>query len=240
MDLESEVDVDDDQWLPVSDLMAGLMIVFLFISISVMTSAFKERDEARKQTEKMERIANEYVIKHKAIYKSLNQEFATDFDVWDVDHDEDSLTVTFNSPEVQFRDTSAIIPVKFESILGEFFPRYVRILEPYRDYIQEVRLEGHTSSVWRDPNASAGGYFGNMGLSQLRTLSVLEYIYGLPAITHPDREWIKNRVAAVGRSFSHLVLSEQGVEDTRKSRRVTFRVVTNADREIRRILESPR
>lgn len=240
MDLESKIDVDDDQWLPVSDLMAGLMMVFLFISISVMTSAFKERDEARKQTEKMEEIANEYVVKHRAIYESLNQEFAADFDSWDVDHDEDILTVTFNSPEVQFSDSSAVIPYKFESILREFFPRYVRVLEPYREYIQEVRLEGHTSSVWRSANTSASGYFSNMGLSQLRTLSVLEYVYSLPDLTIQDRSWIKKKVAAVGHSFSHVVLNDEGVEDTSKSRRVTFRVVTNADREIRRILEDVR
>ena len=238
--MESEIDVDEDQWLPVSDLMAGLMMVFLFISISVMTSAFKERDQAQKQTAKMEQIANEYVVKHKAIYESLNQEFAADFDQWEVDHDEESLTVTFNSPEVQFRDSSAVIPIKFQSILREFFPRYVRVLEPYRVNIQEVRVEGHTSSVWRDPNAIAGGYFGNMGLSQLRTLSVLEFVYGLPTLDYQDRNWIKKKVAAVGHSFSHVVVDDTGREDTRKSRRVTFRVITNADKEIRRILESPR
>ena len=238
--MEIENNVDEDQWLPVSDLMAGLMMVFLFISISVMTSAFKERDEAQKQTAKMEQIANEYVVKHKAIYESLNNEFAADFDRWDVNHDEESLTVTFNSPEVQFRDSSAVIPTKFRAILEEFFPRYVNVLKPYRVYIQEVRVEGHTSSIWRDPNAVAGGYFGNMGLSQLRTLSVLEFVYSLPELNYQDRNWIKKNIAAVGHSFSHVVLDDAGREDTRKSRRVTFRVITNADREIRRILESPR
>lgn len=238
MDQGTDTAFEDEQWLPVSDLMAGLMMVFLFISVAVMSIAFKERDEARTQTETIEKIANEYVSKHKSIFESLNLEFSDDFKKWDVNHDKDSLTVTFNSPQVQFRDNSARIPLKFQSILAEFFPRYISVLVPFREYIQEVRVEGHTSSVWRQKNAVAGGYFGNMALSQARTLSVLEFVYGSSQLNYDDREWIKKHVAAVGHSFAHLVTDENGAEDTEKSRRVTFRVITNADREIRRILES--
>lgn len=229
--------LEDDQWLPVSDLMAGLMMVFLFISIAMMSSAYKQRDKAKQQSAKMEAIANEYVGKHKAIFESLNDEFKQDFENWNVEHDEDTLTVTFNAPSVQFAENSYVIPTKFKETLENFFPRYVKILEPYRNDIQEVRIEGHTNSLWRTPGATAGGYFRNMELSQRRTLSVLEFVYGIDLVDLEDREWIKSNVAAVGHSFSQLVFDDSGNEDMRKSRRVTFRVLTNADREIRKILE---
>jgi hypothetical protein len=38
---------DGEHWLTISDLMAGLMMVFLFIAIALMRSAFIERDKIK-------------------------------------------------------------------------------------------------------------------------------------------------------------------------------------------------
>ena len=38
---------EEDHWLSLSDLMAGLMIVFLFISIVLMRDALLERDKIK-------------------------------------------------------------------------------------------------------------------------------------------------------------------------------------------------
>ena len=43
-------------------------------------------------------------------------------------------------------------------------------------------------------------------------------------------------VAAVGYSSSRLILTDDGLEDAIRSRRVDFRVVTNAETQIRKIL----
>jgi outer membrane protein OmpA-like peptidoglycan-associated protein len=75
-----------------------------------------------------------------------------------------------------------------------------------------------------------------MELSQGRTRSVLEYIYNLPSI-EADRDWVRTYFAAVGFSSSRLILDEQQFEDQERSRRVTFRVITNAETQIMRILE---
>ena len=73
-----------------------------------------------------------------------------------------------------------------------------------------------------------------MSLSQGRTRSVLEYGYSLM----PDESnWITANVAAVGFSSSRLV-KENGIEDSNRSRRVSFRAITNADIQIKRILEA--
>ena len=79
-------------------------------------------------------------------------------------------------------------------------------------------------------------YFNNMQLSQGRTRSVLEHVYGLSG-TLDDRSWVRRKVAAVGFSSSRLVVDDRGVEDPEASRRVLFRVVTNAETQIRTILE---
>jgi outer membrane protein OmpA-like peptidoglycan-associated protein len=75
-----------------------------------------------------------------------------------------------------------------------------------------------------------------MQLSQGRTRSVLEYIYRLDDI-QPYQDWIKSHIAAVGFSSAKPIIGADGEEDFNKSRRVTFRVISNADIRIKQILE---
>ena len=110
------------------------------------------------------------------------------------------------------------------------------MLEPYKSSISEIRIEGHTSSIWNSSTPKQDAYFNNMALSQGRTRSVLNYIYRLES-SAPHREWISSHVAAVGLSSSKLIRKANGEEDTQGSRRVSFRVITNADIQIKRILE---
>ena len=78
-------------------------------------------------------------------------------------------------------------------------------------------------------------YFKNMELSQGRTRSVLNYVYNIPS-SSPYRSWIKANIAAVGLSSSKPILNQYGQEDESRSRRVSFRVITNSDLQIKRIL----
>jgi outer membrane protein OmpA-like peptidoglycan-associated protein len=108
------------------------------------------------------------------------------------------------------------------------------VLAPFRDSLDEIRIEGHTSSVGLRGSTEAQAYFYNMRLSQGRTRSVLEYGY---ALMPNESDWIKANIAAVGFSSSRLI-KENGVEDAARSRRVSFRAITNADIQIKRILEA--
>jgi outer membrane protein OmpA-like peptidoglycan-associated protein len=121
--------------------------------------------------------------------------------------------------------------------LADFFPRYVVILmkDKYRDSIEEIRIEGYTSTVWRSGSSRDEAYFGNMDLSQARTRNTLGYVLGLPTIVD-SKTWLMERVTANGLSFSHLIRKD-GVEDQAASQRVDFRVRTNADQKIKQIRE---
>lgn len=220
---------EESHWLSVSDLMAGLMMVFLFIAIALMLNAFKERDQIKQ-------VAVAYQENQVAIYESLMQEFAADLERWNAEIDEDTLTFTFKSPDVLFEAGSRLLSDRYRELLNEFFPRYLKVLSPYKSSINEVRLEGHTSSSWNLNTPEDEAYFRNMKLSQDRTRSVLSFVYELPE-SRANIEWIKSHVAAVGLSSSRLILDDNGEEDAAKSRRVSFRVITNADIQIKRILE---
>ncbi|WP_286816856.1 OmpA/MotB family protein [Marinobacter sp. UBA3607] len=220
---------EENHWLSVSDLMAGLMVVFLFIAIALMRDALIERDRIKE-------VAVAYQETQVNIYKALMGEFSDDLPRWDAEIDKDTLTFTFNSPEVLFARGKIELSDDYQELLSDFFPRYMEVLNQFKDSINEVRIEGHTSSVWNNSTSPTDAYFLNMALSQGRTRSVLEYVYRLAEVS-PHQDWIKSHVAAVGFSSAKPVLNSQGTENFEKSRRVTFRVISNADIRIKQILE---
>lgn len=227
---------EEVHWLSVSDLMAGLMMVFLFISIALMRNAFLERDKVQIEKDKIKEIAVAYQQNQVAIYDALMNEFDDDLERWGAEIDKENLSFVFKSPDVLFATGDITIKPRFKIILNDFFPRYLEVLMGFKDSINEVRIEGHTSSVWNHKTTKDEAYFNNMELSQGRTRSVLQYVYLLNAI-EPHRHWVKKHIAAVGFS-SAKVIEENGEENAERSRRVTFRVITNSETKIRQIIES--
>ncbi len=223
---------DESHWLSVADLMAGLMMVFLFIAITLMRTAILERDRIKD-------VAVAYQDTLVAIYDALVEEFEDDLPRWDAEIDQETLSFNFQSPDVLFESGEATIQPRFVAILSDFFPRYVGVLDQFKDSVEEVRIEGHTSSVWMGAESPAEAYFLNMDLSQRRTRRVLQFVFDLP-VPSSDHLWLKRRFSAVGFSSSRPILNALGEEDESRSRRVSFRVITDADIQIRRILEPAR
>ena len=221
---------EGEHWLSVSDLMAGLMMVFLFIAIVFMRHVTSERDQIKE-------IAVTYQENQVAIYNALTAEFRADLSTWDASIDERTLSFQFNSPEVLFDLGESTLKAEFEYILADFIPRYLSVLAGFKGSITEVRIEGHTSSEWGNGTSADDAYFFNMSLSQGRTRSVLRYSYEQPGLTKNDRNWVKSKFSAVGLASSRMVLLGDGSENKAKSRRVTFRILTNSDVQIRRILQ---
>lgn len=218
-----------EHWMSVSDLMAGLMMVFLFISVALMRDAMIERD-------KIKEVAVTYNETQQALYQALQDEFETDLPKWDAELDRETLSLNFKSPDVLFATGKSKLSPEFKNILSDFFPRYLTILDKFQDNIQEIKIEGHTSSAWNHDSSDSEAYFNNMRLSQARTRSVLAYLMGLPSIEKTHYQWVKANVAAVGYSSSKLIMTKDGKEDAIRSRRVSFRVITNAETQIRKIL----
>lgn len=216
-----------EHWLTVSDLMAGLMMVFLFIAIVFMMNTQKEND-------KIKDVAVAYQQNQVAIYEALQTEFKDDLNKWGATIDKETLAFSFQSPDVLFANNEAALSEAYKKILNDFFPRYIDVLRPYRESLNEIRIEGHTSSAGLRGATEAQAYFYNMRLSQGRTRAVLEYAY---ALMPNESAWIKANIAAVGFSSSRLIMKD-GMEDAAQSRRVSFRAITNADIQIKRILES--
>lgn len=211
----------ENHWMSISDMMSALMIIFLFISISFMIKVH----EQKKDMDKIIRESKQVKIE---IYEDLNKEFSGDFDKWGAELDQKTLSVRFKEPEVLFKPNSSKIEDKFIVILDDFFPRYLKVLnkQKYKGSIQEIRIEGHTSSEWRNELGTDTAYLENMRLSQDRARSVLNYVFTLK--TPEQRDWLIKHLTANGLSFSQKI-EANGQEDFDKSRRVEFRIRTNAD-----------
>lgn len=231
-------DVEGSHWLSIGDLMAGQMMIFLFIAIVYMRMVVIERD-------KIKEVIVAWENTQESLYDDLFAEFQGDLEDWNAELERETLTVRFTEPEVLFRQGEADLQERFELILDSFFPRYVKILDKYsvcettqeegtRGCIEEVRIEGHTSSEWSYSVNPEQAYFFNMRLSQGRTRSVLRY--ALNTIDNDEHPWLPKVIAAVGFSFAHPVLDENGDEDRDRSRRVEFRVKTTVEKELMRVI----
>jgi outer membrane protein OmpA-like peptidoglycan-associated protein len=155
----------------------------------------------------------------------LRKEFEKDLERWNAALDDSELTLRFQDPELLFEQGSAKLRPSFQEVLRDFFPRYLEVLMEFRDSIDEVRIEGHTSSEWRSESDPMERYFSNMSLSQDRTRSVLRFGMTETAISDEARAWAQGRVTANGLASSRLWLRADGTEDPDRSRRVEFRVL---------------
>ena len=220
----------EGHWVAVSDLMAGLMMVFLLISIVFMINV-------ELQQKKITDVAILYDHLRTQLYQDLLTEFEPDLNNWGAELQED-LTFRFNKTELLFANGESDLNPEFQTILADFFPRYLGIItaDKYRNDILEVRIEGHTSSGWYGAMSDDDAYIYNMALSQARTRSTLAYLLNLPAVTN-EKSWLKTYLTANGLSSAKVVMNDAGVEDGERSRRVEFKVRTDAEGKIATILE---
>ena len=220
-------DIDNSVWLSNSDLMAGLMIIFLFISIGFI------REKAPEVVGSQDYVLNYLSFtdsKENEIDEELEQEFTDEEKKeWQLEIIPEENLIRFNAPDVMFSQSNYKLNDRFKTIINSFFPRYVKVLSKFGSLISEIRIEGHTSSEWKDVSEDKA-YIKNMVLSQERTISVLnESLNSLVKFKLSEKEtkWAFDKVSASGLSSRSIIKNFDGSEDSVKSRRVEFRYVLN-------------
>ena len=220
------------EWISISDMMSGLMMVFLFIAIAFMVQIQDEQQAVKE-------IAMTYRESQQSLNLDLKKEFNKDLKKWGAEITKDNI-FRFNSPEVLFSSGSSAISNKFKTILNDFFPRYIKLLSTpkYKEEIDEIRIEGHTSNGWNGAKSKQIIYLKNMRLSQDRANNVLKFCYTIKkSVIQEDRIWLESHFRANGMAFSKLILKNNGKQDYQKSRRVEFKVLTKAQEKIYKIVE---
>ena len=230
----------DNNWVSFSDIMTGLMIIFLFISISYML-------EVQKKQAERDLIFEEFKATKEELYNELDKAFKADFQEWKVKLDKD-LSIKFTNPDVLFQSGKTNIRPIFAEILEDFLPRYFEIIlqEKYKDKIAEIRIEGHTDTV-PAPNFDRDPYIANIFLSQKRSAEVVKYFRNteyFKNITSEKVNLIEFLLTANGLSFGRTVDNNGELTiisglpvNNEKSRRVEFRIITTSDKLIERVLK---
>lgn len=216
-------------WMSVSDLMTGLMVIFLFIAIAYISQV----------QENTVNITNYAEVKQK-LHEKLISDFEADTARWQMSIKGD-LSLKFRNAQTLFPVGQATLTPQFEEILDKFLPKYFGILlhDSLRSHIVEVRIEGHTDDLpypQKDPDA----YIANVMLSQERSLSVLKYFRQMPCYQgYSDEErrlleyWFTANGLSYGKALdddeNYTYESEKGINRD-KSRRVEFRIITDSDK----------
>lgn len=177
--------------------------------------------ELNKEIDVIKKPQKKYVDNIQKVREALEEEFKEDLDKWDAEFIKDSLTIRYLSPEIMFDPAKTTIKKRFKNILSNFCPRYFNVLDDF-DFIEEVRIEGHTSNEWFGLKGREV-YFKNMELSQGRTRSVLEYCVNNEK-NPTTSDWAIKHLTANGLSSSRPICEEDSVRCRTKNRRVDFAV----------------
>lgn len=242
----------EDYWISVSDLMAGLMIIFLFIAVSYMV-------KTQNENEMYVYIEQEYELAQDAIYKALFNEFENDLNDWNATIDKESLSFIFLSPDVLFETGKSDIQDNYKRILDDFFPRYIitlnNVLYPIqtfidiedkkelvtlqrsgKDNISAIRIEGHANKLAPAQYFTQNQQFVyNMKLSSDRAQSVLSYVLNLDL--NDLQPWVRSYVRAVGYSSSNPAFTSDGQYDYERSKRVEFRIILDAQEKLFELIQ---
>ena len=213
-------------WQSYSDMMAALLLIFvLVIAVAIVAlNDYKEKlaeqnEELLARQDLLEKQADEYLklkeeleekqaeidkiigVKQEII-EALNQEFS-----------KEEIAIVFDASILYDRSKSEL---KGEGIqfLDRFLPIYIGVLfsSEFKDDIAEIIIEGHTDTD--------SGYMYNLGLSQDRALSVVEYCLSDSSLSKEQKEQLRSVITANGRSFSNPVYDADGKVNLTKSRRV--------------------
>lgn len=230
----------DGNWVSFSDIMTGLMVIFMFIAISYIV-------EVQKKQKERDIIFEEFKATKEQLYAELENEFKDDFKEWQVELDKD-LSIKFTNPEVLFESGQTSIRPYFSQMLTEFLPRYFTILmqNKYSNKIAEIRIEGHTDNV-PALRFDSDPYIGNVMLSQLRSAQVLKYFRNMDYyrnLSSIDEQRLQFWITANGLSYGRTLDEDKQMTalsgkpaNNDFSRRVEFRIVTTSETLVEQVIK---
>lgn len=168
------VDEENPYWISFSDIMAGLLVIFIMASLALILELIQVQEklqqtqtevlEAIKEIAKAEQVRRDilYEIKEELIQKNILVEVS----------DNDSV-LRIPDEQLSFRTNQYVIPSDkaIQMVVMEIGNALQRSItkEKRSQYLDTVFIEGHTDSR-RSPR-----HMGNWGLSTFRAISIWDF-----------------------------------------------------------------
>ena len=210
------------EWISFSDIMTGLMLVFMFIAILSIASIKVPFENLQKDKEEL--------------YQELKEKLEPYKEVIGYELDRD-LVLKFTELDVAFEKDSSALTTSFKEKLDIFIPIYLEVINKskYKDKIKEIRIEGHTANFSKIHN----NYVSLISLSQRRSNSILTEILNsdyYKKLLIKDKNklefWLTSNGFGKGRALNDQdeyinKIRTTDKEIAPKSRRVELKIITN-------------
>jgi outer membrane protein OmpA-like peptidoglycan-associated protein len=233
-------------WMSVSDLMTGLMVIFLFVAVAYMMRANQLIKQKEDEEKTRKNDLTEYVDTKNKLHEELQKTFKEQIgnNLLSINSD---LSMRFSRAETLFERGEWKVNDNFSATLQDVMPIYLNVLlhDSLRTHIKEVRIEGHTDTT-PYPSLDSDPYLANLILSQRRSREVVRSIRKICAehFNGYDQKQIEEWITAVGYSYTHA-LDEDGnyiSESYRpisndRSRRVEIRIITDDYRVLKEVVK---
>lgn len=199
-------------WITMTDLMLGLVLVFMILFFYSSTSNYFEK------------------VREQTVTSNVNTELAEKLKEQQVDATVDLFSGVVNISDLElFELNSWELSDNGKAYLQKFVPIYVNTIlgnANYRGKIQGLIIQGHTDSqTFAGVTTSEEQYMKNMELSLKRAYAVASY-FQHTAYDKKYSEDLEKIMLVEGCSYSRPILDSDGKEDFAKSRRVELKLVT--------------
>lgn len=205
---------DNENWIGVSDLMAGIAIIFIIFTADAINKPGPPVEEFCKIMKNAE---------HTLETNGMQVGSCTG----------GRVNLVFDDQETQFKRDSSEIPERLKTALKLAIPEALGSIqeEGLDSHIESFVVEGHTSDEWNKTTSADKAYWLNMKLSQDRARKVLEYIREEIIKTQLTEQycWIRKIGSASGLSSRDLILQRGGSVNRKKSRRIEIVILTQAE-----------
>lgn len=217
----------EEQWIYISDIMAGLMIIFLFVSIQLL--------------EELSNKVSIFNIKEVDICEALKAEFDDELGkgIKICDNGVNIKIDATANKDIVFKSGVCELTHQQKIFFDKFFPKLKNVLATHFDSISEVRIEGHTDTDgFTGPISCRGAeklaskskiisdYIENTRLSQARSRHVLNHL-----LKTDKQFWFRLKLTAHGLSSSEPIRINN-VVNKNLSRRVEITILLKEKEEL--------
>ncbi|MDY0122405.1 MAG: OmpA family protein [Sulfurimonas sp.] len=154
------------------------------------------------------------------IYSALEKEFYEELREENITLTQ-NLTLELHKQNLYFKVGEYELTQEQQKFLDRFSKRFLALLHKYKDQIQTLEINGHTSSEWGDVDFTQR-YLKNEKLSMNRSFATLSYLFVTQGKEIQD--WLTQILKGSGLSYAKKV-SFQEKEHRELSRRVSFKII---------------